>query len=108
MQYQILRPALYKYLQLTLTANILIHSPAVTLLPSSIYPTQINDLENDLRDGLVLISLIEHLTEKPVTKKYQKAPSHRLQQLDNMEVVLEVLNEEGIKLVSTSEYKPAH
>lgn len=66
---------------------------------------QVIDLENDLRDGIIMINLIEHLTGKPVTKKYQKAPSHRLQRLDNMGLVFEILSEEGIKLVSTSEFK---
>lgn len=61
---------------------------------------KVNNLEKDLSDGLVLITLIEILSDKPFTKKYKKHTSHRIQQLDNMEVVLETLKEEGLRLIS--------
>jgi hypothetical protein len=64
---------------------------------------QVTNLETDLRDGVVLISLIERLTGQPIKTKYHAQPAHRLQKLDNMEVVINSMKAEGIQLVSASE-----
>ncbi len=61
---------------------------------------QVSNLEGDIKDGVMLINLIEILSGKPVTKKYKKNAGHRLLQLDNMKIVLETLESEGMKLVS--------
>ena len=61
------------------------------------------NLETDLRDGVVLISLIERLTGRQIKTKYHAQPAHRLQKLDNMEVVINSMKAEGIQLVSASE-----
>ena len=52
----------------------------------------------------MFIALIELLSGKTITKKYKKQTAHRIQQLDNMEIVLETLKEEGLRLISMSEY----
>lgn len=64
---------------------------------------QVSNLREDIKDGVILINLIEILSGKLITRKYKKQTAHRLQQLDNMEVVMETIKEEGVKLVSTSE-----
>ena len=60
------------------------------------------NIETDLQDGVILISLIEHLTGQQIKAKYHAQPAHRLQKLDNMEVVISSMKAEGIQLVSAS------
>ena len=62
------------------------------------------NIEVDLRDGIILISLLEQLTGKQIKTKYHTQPAHRLQKLDNMEVVINAMKAEGIQLVSASEW----
>ena len=64
---------------------------------------QVTNIETDLRDGLILIHLIERLTGNQIKTKYHAQPSHRIQKLDNMEVVISSMKTEGIHLVSASE-----
>lgn len=68
---------------------------------------QVTNIETDLRDGVILIHLIERLTGKPIYTKYHTHPAHRLQMLDNMEVVISTMKAEGIQLVSASKQKDA-
>lgn len=63
---------------------------------------QVKDISTDLRDGIVFIKLMEVLTGRSVVAKYFANPAHRLQQLNNMEIFLQMLKDEGIKLISTS------
>ena len=63
------------------------------------------NIETDLRDGVILIHLIERLTGNQIKAKYHTDPAHRIQKLDNMEVVINAMKEEGIQLVSASEWR---
>ena len=63
---------------------------------------QVRDLSQDLSDGTVLVSLLEKLTSSKMRAKYHPSPTHRLQKLDNLRVVMEFCEEEGIHLVSIS------
>lgn len=65
-------------------------------------PTQVTNIETDLQDGVILIHLIERLTGRQINAKYHAQPTHRLQKLDNMEVVINAMKAEGIQLVSAS------
>jgi len=69
---------------------------------------QVDNLEGDLCNGYVLIILIEILSGNPIKKKYTKNPTHRIQQLDNMKIVLDTLKEEGLKLVSMGKQRVIH
>ncbi|XP_006619773.1 filamin-A [Apis dorsata] len=60
---------------------------------------QIDDLECDLSDGLLLISLIEVLAQKKLPKHSQK-PVFRSQKLENVSVALKFLDDEGIRIVN--------
>ncbi|XP_043522612.1 filamin-A isoform X2 [Frieseomelitta varia] len=60
---------------------------------------QIDDLEYDLSDGLLLISLIEVLAQKKLPKHSQK-PVFRSQKLENVSVALKFLDDEGIRIVN--------
>ena len=64
---------------------------------------QVTNIETDLQDGLILINLLERLTGRQIKTKYHTQPSHRLQKLDNMKVVINTMEGEGMKLVSASE-----
>ena len=63
---------------------------------------QIDDLECDLSDGLLLISLIEVLAQKKLPKHSQK-PVFRSQKLENVSVALKFLDDEGIRIVNIGE-----
>lgn len=61
---------------------------------------QLNSLETDLEDGLRLISLIEVLSGKRMSK-HNKRPTFRSQKLENVSVCLKFLkDDEGIKIVN--------
>lgn len=66
---------------------------------------QIDDLECDLSDGLLLISLIEVLAQKKLPKHSQK-PVFRSQKLENVSVALKFLDDEGIRIVNIGEWSP--
>lgn len=60
---------------------------------------RINDLNNDLSDGLRLIALIEVLSQKHVGR-FNKRPTFRQMKMENIAVALMFLEGERIKLVS--------
>lgn len=60
----------------------------------------IADLRTDLRSGLVLIKLMEVLSGSSIKTRYQKEPKMRVQQLENIKLVFDFMEDEGIKLVS--------
>lgn len=62
----------------------------------------IDDLENDLSDGLQLINLIEVLAQKKLPK-HNKKPSFRSQKLENVAVSLKFLENQGIRIVNIGE-----
>lgn len=60
---------------------------------------QIDNLENDLSDGLRLIALIEVLSGKRMPR-HNKKPVFRSQKLENVSIALNFLEMEGITLVN--------
>lgn len=60
---------------------------------------RIENLETDLSDGLLLIELIQILSHKKLTR-YNKKPTMRMQQLENVSVALEFLKSENVQLVN--------
>ncbi|XP_031833924.1 filamin A protein cher isoform X4 [Nomia melanderi] len=60
---------------------------------------RIDDLECDLSDGLILISLIEVLAQKRLPRHNQK-PTFRSQKLENVSVALKFLEDQGIRIVN--------
>ena len=65
---------------------------------------QIANLENDLSDGLRLLSLVEVLAGRKFTK-FNKRPNFRTQKLENVTMTLKFLEEEeGIRIVNIGKY----
>jgi len=60
---------------------------------------KINDLGTDLSDGLLLINLLEIISDKKILN-YNKKPKIRAQKLENTGQALNFLKQEGIKLVA--------
>nr|BAN41639.1 actin binding protein, putative [Entamoeba invadens] len=60
----------------------------------------INDVEKDLSDGIILISLFEALTKKKVSFKFNKQPKMKIAKLENLEQALKFIVADGIKLVN--------
>lgn len=65
----------------------------------------IEDLEQDLSDGLRLIALIEVLSGKRIVNRFNKRPTVRAQKLENVGIGLRFLTaEERIKLVNIGKF----
>ncbi|XP_060094799.1 filamin-B-like [Heteronotia binoei] len=60
----------------------------------------ISNLQYDLNDGLLLIALLEVLSQKQMYRKYHRRPTFPQMQLENVSVALEFLDKENIKLVT--------
>lgn len=60
---------------------------------------RIENLANDLSDGLKLINLLEQISAKRLPK-YNKAVKFHNQKLENVGVALKFLKDEGLKLVA--------
>ena len=65
----------------------------------------IDDLAVDLSDGLRLNVLLEVLSQKSV-KRYNKKPKMRAQKLENIQVALDFIASEKIKLVNIGALDP--
>lgn len=59
----------------------------------------INDLKNDLKNGLNLINLVEILSAKSVGK-HNKHPTITIQKNENLNIAINFIQAEGIKLVN--------
>ena len=59
----------------------------------------IDDLEVDLSDGLRLIALLEVLSQKKM-KRFNKRPKMRAQKMENVQLALDFIAYEKIKLVN--------
>ena len=57
------------------------------------------NLATDLSDGVLLIILLEVLSQKRIGR-YNKKPRIQAQKLENLEKVLKFIHSEGIKLVN--------
>jgi len=60
---------------------------------------KIDDIETDLADGVLLINLLEIISDKTIGK-YNKQPKIRTHKLENNMFALDFLKREGIKLVN--------
>lgn len=62
----------------------------------------IYNLETDLVDGLKLISLLQVLSHKKITR-FNKKPSFRPQKMENISIALKFIESENIRLVNIGE-----
>ena len=67
-------------------------------LKSSGKTNEVTDLTEDLRDGTVLIRLVENLTGKKM-KQYNKAPTVTAHKLDNLDMLFSFMRSNGIKVI---------
>lgn len=66
---------------------------------------QIEDLRNDLSDGIRLISLVEVCSSRPF-QKYNRRPTTRIHRIENVSIALDYLaKEENIRLVNIGEWR---
>ena len=63
---------------------------------------KVNSLENDLKDGIVLIKLAQRLTGKETKQKYSLSPKSIHQKRDNLRVGLELLRKNGFSKEASS------
>ena len=63
---------------------------------------QVTDLIEDLKDGTILVKLIENLTGKKI-KGFHKAPETTAHMLDNLDLVFRTIQTSGIKLIGIGE-----
>lgn len=61
---------------------------------------QITSLATDLKDGLLLIELLEKLAAPKTVGKYNKTPKIKAQCVENIATALRFVSEQGIKLVN--------
>lgn len=59
----------------------------------------IQDVKNDFKDGLALINLMEVISGKKI-EKYNRHPRINIQKLENIQIALKFIQDEGIKLVN--------
>ena len=59
-----------------------------------------NTLKEDFADGLMLINLLEIITHPKTIPKYNKHPRIPIQKTENMNIALDFIKNEGIKLVN--------
>lgn len=60
---------------------------------------KVDDLETDLIDGLLLIDLLEKLSNKKVGR-YTKKPMNKMQCIENLGTALRFISDQNIKLVN--------
>lgn len=60
---------------------------------------KINEMGTDLADGILLINLLEILSQKPIGFKYNKKPTLKPQKLENVGGGIRFIGAQGIKLV---------
>jgi len=60
---------------------------------------KVDDLTTDLTDGIILINLLEIISNKRI-KKWNKKPRMHIQKLENLNKALSFLRKEGIKTVN--------
>ena len=59
-----------------------------------------SDLQTDLRDGLVLVELIESIASPRKVGRYNRRPAIKPQMIENLATVLNFLEREQIKIVN--------
>ena len=71
---------------------------------------RINDLRHDLRDGLLLIYLLNNLKapKKVGNGRYNKKPVHVTQKLENLKSCIDFMHNNDIHLVNIGEFSALH
>lgn len=64
---------------------------------------QVKDLETDLKDGLLLIELMEKLAAPNKVGPYNHKPTIKAQFIENLSTVLRFITSQSIKLVNIGE-----
>ena len=64
---------------------------------------QVTNLAVDLRDGTVLVRLVQNLTGKKI-KGYHKSPQLPAHMLDNLDLVFKTIQSAGIKVIGMGEF----
>ena len=65
---------------------------------------KVDDLYEDLKDGILLVHLLEQLAKPKKIPKYNKKVVNKLQAIENLGIVLRFCASENIKLVNIGEY----
>lgn len=52
---------------------------------------EVKDLRTDLEDGLTMINFFEILCGHPLSEKYEKRPTQRIQKINNLHLALRFL-----------------
>ena len=70
------------------------------MLKSTKYHSEVKDLQVDLKDGLVLIALLEALTSAGKIGNYNKRPNIKASMMDNLDACFKFIESQNIKLVN--------
>lgn len=65
---------------------------------------KVDDLFEDLKDGLILMSLVEQLAKPRKIPRYNKKANNKIQAIENLGFVLKFIASENIKLVNIGEF----
>ncbi len=65
---------------------------------------KVDDLYEDLKDGILLVAICEQLAKPRKIQKYNKKVVNKLQAIENLGIVLRFCASENIKLVNIGEY----
>lgn len=65
---------------------------------------KVKDLSTDLKDGVVLIRLLENLTSKKI-HGYEKTPQVTAHKMVNLDLVFQFLKKEHVKLIGIGRSK---
>ena len=65
---------------------------------------KVTDLSEDLQDGILLIRLLENLTKKKI-RGYTKNPKMPAHKLDNLELAIDFMKNEDLKLIGIGQFK---
>ena len=70
------------------------------MLKSTKYHSEVKDLQVDLKDGLVLIALLEALADDEKIGNYNKRPNIKASMMDNLDACFKFMDSQNIKLVN--------
>ena len=61
---------------------------------------KVENLEDDMADGTMLINLLEVISAKELGKKWNKKPKMQMQKQENLNMAIQFIQDEGLKLVN--------
>merc|ERR1712054_611723 len=61
---------------------------------------KVENLEEDMADGTMLINLLEVISAKELGKKWNKKPKMQMQKQENLNMAIQFIQDEGLKLVN--------